>query len=277
MSLNERYNRNNIFQHVAGHLPKNRRNFTFAVLDNMPLQGTFGKLDARPCEGKVIVVNDDAFIVLSPDKKDIRVVDRRLATCVPEIGDTVRVLPYRRCDFEGFCVSDSKPEICTMDDGSTYTVNRMVLGGNGRDVKLPVPKAECHELKSLIELMETAPLPDGFRMLMHMLVDSKARDFSIVDPKPKDIIKTPPAVLFTVETSKHCGQVRVFYNRGLDSFGIELLQDGLQTYFNDSVFFDELTHRLYELIDDGTWNRIDVEVIAAAKKPRKAKALPLAA
>jgi hypothetical protein len=271
MALSERYNRNNIFQHLDGLLPKNRVNFSFCVLDNTLLRGMLGNVDPKPCEGRVIAKNDDAFIMLSADRKDIRVVDRSLATRDPEVGDTVRATPYARRDFDGYCVTGPKPETRTAADGTAYTMVSTVLGGSGREVKLPVPKAECHELRSLIGLLETERLPDGFRMLTHMLADAGARDFEAIDPKPEDIIRTPPAVAFSVNTKKHCGRVRVFYNRCIDSFGVELLKDGQRTYFDDCIFFDELGQHLHGLIDDGAWNRIDVDLIEPAKKPRKPK------
>jgi hypothetical protein len=156
-------------------------------------------------------------------------------------------------------------------------VETAILGGAGRIVKLPVSKPKCLELGSLIELLETDELPDGFRLVTHMLVDAGAKDFEIVDPKPQDIIKTPPAVSFSVNTRKHSGRVRVFYNRGMDSFGIELLQDGSRTYFDDYVLFNELAERLWELIDDGTWNKIDVDLVAPAKKQRNGAQAAIAA
>ncbi|MCL1861904.1 MAG: GTPase [Proteobacteria bacterium] len=273
MSLNHQYYKDNVMRLVGGQLPKNRKQFYLKVLDNSLQQGMFGYFDPEPREGKVIFSNDEAFIML--DNKNICVVDRSLVTFDPETGDTVQVRAYARRDFDGYCVTGPKPETRTMSNGTTYVVESTILGG--RAVKLPVPEAKCYELKSLIELLETDRLPDGFRHLTHMLVDAQARDFEIVDPVPDDIFRTPPAVSFSVNTRKHCGRVRVFYNRGLDSFGIELLQDGERTYFDDYVLFNELGTRLHDLIDDGAWNRIDVDLIAAAKKPRKAKQLAQAA
>jgi DNA-binding transcriptional LysR family regulator len=46
------------------------------------------------------------------------------------------------------------------------------------------------------------PAPDGFRRVTHLLVDAGARDITWVDPLPADIIRTPPAIGFTVATMK---------------------------------------------------------------------------
>jgi hypothetical protein len=266
MSLNFQYYKDNVMQLVVGKLPKNRKNYRLRVLDNSPLHGVFGRVDPKPCEGKVVAKDEKAFILL--DKEVLCVIDRSLVTFDPEIGDKVRVNAYARRDFDGFCVTGSKPETYTDPDGTTGTRYRTILGGV-HEVKLPVPKPECPELKDMIDLLETDILADGFRHITHMLVDAGARDFETIDPKPDDIFKTQPAVSFSVSTRKHCGRVRVFYNRGLDSYGIELLRDGETTYFDEYVLFVELGNLLYDLIDDGAWNRIDVELIAAAKMVRK--------
>ncbi|MCZ7171466.1 GTPase, partial [Salmonella enterica] len=82
--------------------------------------------------------------------------------------------------------------------------------------KLPIPEPRCPELQALIQQMEELPAPDGFRCITHLLVDAGARDFTWIDPLPKDIIATPPTIAFTVVTAKVQGRVAVQYKRCLD-------------------------------------------------------------
>ncbi|MEN1536521.1 GTPase, partial [Pseudomonas aeruginosa] len=121
---------------------------------------------------------------------------------------------------------------------------------------LPIPEPRCPELQELIDQLEQLPAPDGFRRITHMLVDAGARDITWVDPLPADIIRTPPAIGFTVATMKFQGCVTVLYERGLDLYAVELRRDGELIERVDEVFFDTLGETLERLIDDGSWRRI---------------------
>ena len=151
-------------------------------------------------------------------------------------------------------------------DGKPYTVQRFVLGS--APAKLPIPEPRCPELQELIQQMEQLPAPDGFRRITHLLVDAGARDFTWVDPLPKDIIATPPAISFTVATAKFQGRVTVLYERGLDVYAVELHRDGELVDRVDEVFFDSLGGTLERLIDDGNWRRIRVQCLSGRKPVR---------
>jgi len=110
------------------------------------------------------------------------------------------------------------------------------------------------------------PAPDGFRRITHMLVDAGARDITWVDPLPADIIRTPPAIGFTVATMKFQGRVTVLYERGLDLYAVELRRDGELIERVDEVFFDTLGETLERLIDDGSWRRIRVQCLLSGRK-----------
>jgi len=113
------------------------------------------------------------------------------------------------------------------------------------------------------------PAPDGFRRITHMLVDAGAHDFTWVDPKPSRIIETPPAISFSVSTSKFEGQVTILYDRGGDTYAVELSRDGELVDRHDEVYFDMLGEVLERLIDDGHWRLIDVSVIDAKATKRR--------
>jgi hypothetical protein len=126
----------------------------------------------------------------------------------------VQVEPYARRRFDGLRADTPEEETAFTADGKPYTVQRFVLGS--APAKLPIPEPRCPELQELIQQMEQLPAPDGYRRITHLLVDAGARDFTWVDPLPKDIIATPPAIAFTVATAKFQGRVTVLYERGLD-------------------------------------------------------------
>ncbi|MCB1819760.1 MAG: GTPase, partial [Gammaproteobacteria bacterium] len=93
------------------------------------------------------------------------------------------------------------------------------------------------------------------------------------DPKPSRIIETPPAISFTVSTAKFAGQVTILYQRGSDTYAVELRRDGELVDRHDEVYFDMLGEVLERLIDDGRWRQIDVSILDA-KAARKRQAVP---
>ena len=133
------------------------------------------------------------------------------------------------------------------------------------------------ELGQLIEQLEEMPAPDRFRRITHMLVDAGASDFTWVDPTPSKIIETPPAISFTVSTAKFEGRVTILYDRGGDTYVVELhRQNGESVELvdrHDEVYFDMLGEVLERLIDDGRWRQIDVSILDA-KAARKRQAVP---
>ncbi|MGZ7154055.1 hypothetical protein ACXWOD_11225, partial [Streptococcus pyogenes] len=76
-----------------------------------------------------------------------------------------------------------------------------------------------------------------------------ARDFTVVDPSPRNIIATPPAIGFTVASAKFQGRVTVLYERGLDLYAVELHRNSNLVERVDEVSFDELGQALERLID----------------------------
>ena len=244
---------------VANHIPSNVRRFKFRIHDDQPAISTLGfPLDPKPFQGKIIALTDEA-VVVKLARAEFAVLDRELVTLVPAIGTAVEVTPYARRRFDGLRVDTPDEETRHTADGMAYTTRTVVLGGN--PVKLPVPEPRCPELADLIEQVEKLPAPDGFRRITHLLVDAGACDFDTVDPAPNDILKTPPAILFTVDSAKFQGRVTVLYDRGADLYAVELRKEGELVARNADVYFDMLGNVLEDLIDDGQWRRIRVNIL----------------
>lgn len=249
---------------VVAHVPRNSRGFKFRVYDNQPALSTMGlRVDPKPFQGKVIAVTAEA-IVIKVGRIDFAVVDRSLATVVPDEGAKVEIIPYARRRFDGLRVDTPEEENRYDSDGNPYAIRSVLLGG--APVKLPVPKAKCPQLVDLIEQLEHLPAPDGLRGITHLLVDAGARDFEVVDPTPANIIKTPPAISFTVGSARFQGRVTVLYERGPDLYAVELRQDGELVERVDDIGFESLGDVLETLIDDGHWRQIRIEVLGAKPK-----------
>jgi hypothetical protein len=248
---------------VSGHVPSNVRSFKFNIFDGQPKVSTLGfHIDPKAFEGKVIATTDEA-IVVKTGRAEFAVLDRALVTEVPDEGAKVQVEPYARRRFDGQRADTPEEQTEFTADGQPYTVQRFVLGS--APAKLPIPEPRCPELQELIQQLEQLPAPDGFRRITHLLVDAGARDFTWVDPLPKDIIATPPAIGFTVATAKFQGCVTVLYERGLDLYAVELHRDGELVERVDEVFFDTLGETLERLIDDGSWRRIRVQCLSGSQ------------
>lgn len=251
---------------VSSHVPRNIRRFKYRIFDGTPQESMLGfHVDPQPFEGKVIATTDEAVIVQT-GRADFAVVDRSLATAVPDEGTRVLVKPYARRRFDGKR-ADTPEEKTGSYGGGTYTVKTTIPGS--APAKLPIPEPGCPELRDLIEQLEKLPAPDGFRRITHMLVDAGAREFTWVDPTPGKIIETPPAISFTVATAKFEGRVTVLYDRGGDVYVVELHHGDERVERVDEVYFDTLGATLETLIDDGRWRLIQVEVLSPARKPTR--------
>lgn len=250
-------------QMIANHLPRNIRRFQYHIYADVPLLSRLGiYIDPPPFEGKVVARTEE-FIVVREARTRFALLTRKWLTVDPPEGSQVEVIPYARRNFEGRRIDEPKEEKHILGD-QVFITRSVVLGGN--EIHLPLPKVQCPELKSLIECLEKLPAPDRFRRISHLLVDACARDFSVVDPAPDDIIRTPPAVTCSVETSKFTGQLSIVYERGLDLYAIELRHNGELYQRIDQVYFDDLGARLEELIDDGAWRQIRVRILSLPKQ-----------
>ena len=259
---------------VAGHVPRNVRSFKYRVFDDQPLSSTLGfAIDPQPFDGKVVAATDDAIVVkLKPS--EFAVLDPSLVTTVPAEGAKVHVQPYARRRFDG--LRADTPEVITekTSDGTPYTITRHILGS--APAKLPIPTPQCMELGQLIEQLEEMPAP----------IASGASPTCWWMPVPglhlgrshaSKIIETPPAISFTVSTAKFEGRVTILYDRGGDTYVVELhRQNGESVELvdrHDEVYFDMLGEVLERLIDDGRWRQIDVSILDA-KAARKAPSRP---
>lgn len=249
---------------VAGHIPGNIRRFKFRIYDNKPQESAFGfHIDPQSFEGKVIVKTED-IIVIKIGRAEFAVLDRNLVTQEPEEGTRVHVQPYVRRRFDGLRADTPEERIELAADGTPFVVKTHILGA--APAKLPLPELRCPELRELIRQLEQLPAPDGFRHITHLLVDAGAQEFTWVDPLPADIIKTPPALSFTVDTTRFHGRVTVLYERADDLYSVELHCGETLVERVDAVFFDTLGETLESLIDDGHWRQIQVDVISGKCK-----------
>lgn len=251
---------------VAGHIPRNLRSFKFRIFDGQPQESTLGfMIDPQPFDGKVVATTDEA-VVVKTGRTEFAVLDRNLVSVVPDEGIKVHVTPYARRRFDGLRADTPEERTEYTSDGTPYIIKTHILGS--APAKLPIPEPQCLELSQLIQQLEQLPAPDRYRQITHLLVDAGACDFTCVDPTPDKIFETPPAICFTVTTTKFTGQVTLLYDRGGDVYVVELRRSGELIQRVDDVYFDTLGDVLERLIDDGSWRRIQVQVLPTGKAVR---------
>lgn len=245
---------------IAHVLPKNARQFHCSFFDDQPLRNTFGlRIDPQPAEGPVVAITDEAFIVKTGRTRFVAV-DRTLAAHCPAVGDKVRVTPYIRRDFAGERLDAPKQESRQTSDGQSYFMTTVTLGGNTLRIPLSATPG-CPYLADLVEQLEIMPTPDGLRTVANLLVDAKARDIEIVDPDDDHLFATPPEISFEVDTGKFSGRIAVLYDRGYDLYAVELRADGTVVTRIEEVDVTSLAEVMADLIDDGEWRRIRVEIL----------------
>lgn len=258
--MNRESLRANLQTLVAHVLPKNARQFRCSFFDDQPLRNTFGlRIDPQPAEGPVVALTDEAFIVKTERTRFVAV-DRTLAAHCPAVGDKVRVTPYIRRNFAGERLDAPKQENRQTSDGHSYVMTTVTLGGN--TLRIPLSASpRCPYLADLVEQLEILPTPDGQRTVANLLVDAKAREIEIVDPDDEHLIATPPEISFAVDTGKFSGRIAVLYDRGYDLYVVELRVDGTVVTRIEEVDVTSLAEVMADLIDDGAWRRIHVEVL----------------
>lgn len=248
---------------VAAAIPKNARRISCAYFDDQPQRNAFGlRIDPHPAEGRVVAITDEAFIIKT-ERTSFVAVDRVLATRCPGIGDKVRVTPYCRRDFFGERLDAPRQENWAGADGQTHTMTVLTLGGKTAHIPLPITPI-CPYIRDMAEQLENLPAPDGQRTIANMLVDAKAHAIAVVDPEDEKLFETPPEISFAVMTQKFAGRVAIVYDRGDDLYVVELRQGGTVVMRIEEVDFMQLAAVLADLIDDGRWRRIEVEILQAS-------------
>lgn len=251
---------------VRGHIPSNVRNITYKIHDGLHRPSMLGfHIDPEPFVGTVIAITSEAVIVKT-GRAEFAVLDRSLVSDLPDEGSKVSVTPYARRRFDGMRADTPEEKTEFLSDGTPYTTRSIIFGT--APAKLPIPDPECPELRELIRQLEELPAPDGHRKISHLLVDAGAKVSSWVDPSPANIVKTPPAISFTVESKMFQGTVSISYDRGADTYVLELHRRGEPIERVDDVYFESLGEVLERLIDDGSWRTIQVRPLTGQKQVR---------
>lgn len=281
---------------VAGdHVGKNIRRYSWRTYVGERQVNTLGGVNyLTPSEGKVAEAND-TFTLVKTSANSFDIILTCLLSKPVQVGDKVALSFYQLRRFDGTLADGS-------EDLSKDGCRRFYLTGaatlfpsrwNDRDLGVNEQFADAYtELRSpylqdMLTQMEQFPVNGGLRRTVNILVDANARDLEFVDPADEDVLKTPPAVRANVVTKKFVGQVEVYYDRGIDYYGVRLTPMVARAEGNsaapklraagaatviDNISFEELGEVLLDRIDDGTWALAQVTVLKSAPKSKATSA-----
>jgi hypothetical protein len=235
-----------------------------------------------PVEGKVVDQNDD-FLLVKAGPKEFVVVLKELLTEVPAIGAKVGLKFYELRRFDGTLADGSEDAV----EGGFRSI--MLTGAqsyfpvkwDGRYIHQRESLTASHRmiqnpyLRDLITQMETIRTADGLRRVVNVIIDAGATELDFVDPPEQDSAEIPPAISFRVANTKLLGKVTIDYDRAMDYYRVhvERVTSGRESPAKESftdIDFEQLGPFLEELIDDRSWRQVQVTVLRAAPKQKKA-------
>lgn len=240
---------------LSPHVARSVKDIHYNIVDLAFRTGFLGNIiDIKPFEGKVVGYTDEVMLV-KKNRDHFSIVDLSYVTEKPEVGKKVRVIPYSQRHFDGRRVDGYHVE-----KKGTYEITHIKYGGI---TKIPVPMDDikCPQLQEMIHQIENLPAPTGVRNVVHILVDAKATNFTFNDPKPNEIIDSPPFLMCQVDTEKFKGFVKIIYDRCLDAYNIALIDNGDTVKAAQYVLFNEVGSILEQFIDDRSWQKIEIQVI----------------
>ncbi|QIQ22145.1 hypothetical protein [Zophobihabitans entericus] len=245
---------------------------TINYIDGFALgKGIFGQsVDPSPFEGEVIIVEEQVVIVQAK-KNEFYIIDQTFMSQVPEVGDKIAVNPYFRKMFNGQRINSKHTQLTQYMNGDCFEANSALLGGTISHI--PGNKVNNPQLKYLVDYLENTKLSDGYRSVTHMLFDAKATNFIAVDPVSESD-PTEPSLQFTVDTAKFKGNVKIIAHENDNNF---FSPNQFTVYLTDHAGSEQMLETddkslyklLDEMIDDGSWNTIAVNIIKKAPKKRQ--------
>lgn len=265
---------------VANHLGRNIRTFKFVAYTGETSHNQLGSVSyLMPAEGKVVEQGED-FTLIKTGPGSFTIVVSQLLSEPVALKDKVAVTFYKQRRFDGTAADgsdDSAVDGCRtvmltgVETRFPATWEGRYLGINERhsasytDIQNPY-------LRDMITQMEREKVDGGLRYIVNVLVDAGATNLTFTDPVQEESVAAPPGMAAQIANSKFTGSVFVGYDRGADTYFIDLTAgEGGDTHRIDDVHFNELGDRLIEAIDDREW--LKAKVVITKKAPKK-KAYP---
>ena len=265
---------------VGNHLGRNIRTFKFVTYTGETSHNQLGGVSyLLPAEGKVVEQGED-FTLIKTGPSSFTIVVSKLLSEPVALEDKVAVSFYKLRRFDGTAADGS--EDSSVDGCRTVMITgvetRFPANWEGRYLGINERFGASYTaiqnpyLRDMITQMEREKVDGGLRCTVNILVDAGATNLSFTDPVEEESVTTPPGMAVQIANSKFTGSVFVGYDRGADTYFIDLTAgEGGDSRRIDDVHFNELGERLIEAIDDREW--LKAKVVITKKAPKK-KAQP---
>jgi hypothetical protein len=270
-------------ERVSNHLGSNIRKYTFRSWLGQPKENMLGGLSfLNPSEGKVVEI-EDGLVLIKESASKFCTVAKDLLTVPVELDSKVKLTFYDLRGFDGlksdgsddpaecgcrsFMLTGAKTVMPALWEDRGSWVNRTkAVTASWTSIQNPY-------LQDLIKQMEGIRVDrSSGRNLVNILVDANGTTPIFIDPPEEDSCSVDkqnwPAIITTVNSAKFRGQVAIRYDRGADTYEIELTPNLGESQTFDTVHFDDLEPILTREIEDGSWQNVKVEILKAAPKKR---------
>lgn len=245
--------------------PGTVRYFTNELTIKLGVNALGMQVDLAPIEGTVIHAQEE-FSVVQTSSDRFTIVDPAVLGTPLIIGSHVRLTPYQRRRFDGSTFQDP---VETAERPGGVLARTFHIGTSVSEIPLPAPESEY--LQNMQELLHRGKCADGVRLISNMLVDFNAKNLAWQEPEAgPDGRQKDAQFRFDCATGKFVGQVRIGYDRGEDTYYVEMLKEGASgayeiTHSCRSVYADMLAEVLEMLLCDGHWKLCKVEVLRNAQ------------
>ncbi|QIQ22143.1 hypothetical protein [Zophobihabitans entericus] len=252
---------------IMFHLPLYQGHYDYKIIDDSP-KTLVKDFAPKPIQGVVVNKLLDGSLVIKTGERAFCLVEHTLLKNIPQIGDEVRFMPYTKRDFDGEFVIP-KNTLLIEANGKFYQEKQMVDCSDKVYLPFSSYRSRLRELKNKLEELRAS---DETRRIAHMLVDAHAQNFSLEERYNHSFAKPfykkkkpyiPPSISFDVSTTKFEGRVVLYYQEKEQRFAVQLIKEN--NIFLDlalsSPDLDSIGFILEQLIDDGSWKKIKIEVL----------------
>ncbi|QHE89301.1 hypothetical protein [Hydrogenophaga sp. BPS33] len=262
---------------VGAHVGKNIRSYKFATYTGDTDHNALGGVSyLLPAEGRVVEQSED-FTLIKTGLADFCIVKTQLLSEPVAIGDKVNLQFYQLRRFDGTAADGSGDarqngsRTIMLTGAQTYFPAKWEGRYLGINDRFASEYTAIHNpyLRDMLTQMEEMRVDGGLRRVINVLVDAGAKDLAFVDPQESKSVLVPPGITCTVNTEKFHGPIMLGYDRGLDTYFIELGvagQEGARRI--EDVHFNEMGNRLIDALDDRSWLKAKVNIIKKAPKKK---------
>lgn len=277
-----------VLETTPGIVARNARTYKFRTWLRQVGTNSLGGRNFLPPSSGTVVARGQGLTIVKTGRADFDLIDDTLLPMPLALGDKVDLVYYQPRRFDGSAADGSEdPAVSGCRSFMlTGSATRFPVRWPGRylgiDEKVANAFTEIQSpyLRDLITQMETITVNAGARTLAGLVRDAGCTALTWVDPADADVIAHPPAMVATVATNKLVGTLTIQYDRAADTYtvstaGRDSAGQLLDNVVRRMVHTCDLAEVLLELVDDQSWQTVEVKVVPKRGKKAAAAAAAL--